>query len=111
MNKNSLIPKENAFIVKIRNFFSKLKSIFSKKNNESIIEEQKIEPKIEKEENKFSEQIKVNTDDYINKEIFLKSLEENPELLDKLSIERLEKLSNYYDVIIAKNNEIIKSLK
>ena len=52
----------------------------------------------------------VNVDELDEKEQFLKQFEENTEMLELLSIERLKKLDEYYTDIINKNNDIINSL-
>ena len=47
----------------------------------------------------------------IERKQFLKLIDENEEILEILSIDRLKKLEKYYDSIIEKNNEILKKLK
>lgn len=47
----------------------------------------------------------------IERKQFLKLIDENEEILEMLSIDRLKKLEKYYDSIIEKNNEILKKLK
>lgn len=45
------------------------------------------------------------------KDIFIQKIEGRPDILQKLSLDRLEILNNYYDELIKKNKKVIKRLK
>lgn len=114
MSNNSLIPQKYSFILKIKTFLNKLIKKYKKNDNiehikleEDIINNEKIQNK-----SNFSEQLKEVIDTtHDERENFLKELNENPSLLEKLSMERLEKLSDIYDNIINENNQKINRLK
>ena len=91
--------KENIF-QKIHNHIKKI--FFNKKEkvSENITSENIIENNIETVENDdFIEYIQIN-ETYKNTEYekkkFMEKLEENPDLLDNFSTERLEKILQYY---------------
>lgn len=102
---NTNLPREykqNIFskmILKIKNFF------FRNKHKEEIYK-YNIEPVEKKEEkNKLIESLRVEStnNDTINnynkdyeKRTFMKKLSDNPELLESFSIERLEKILQWY---------------
>lgn len=104
MNNNGMIKYKESIIDKIKNFF---KGIF-KKPEENTVE-------IKKEvDDSFINEIKVDekiVNSVIEKNNFLKEIEGNEEALNKLSIERLKKLEEYYDNIIKQNEQKIKQLK
>ena len=104
MNNNGMIKYKESIIDKIKNFF---KGIF-KKPEENTVE-------IKKEvDDSFINEIKVDekiVNSVIEKNNFLKEIEGNEEALNKLSIERLKKLEEYYDNIIKQNEQQIKKLK
>lgn len=113
MNKNLPTEYKSGFINKIRSFFSNL---FSKKtkNEDYIPEVNKIEVT---EVTEVKEELKKNTNEVsteyfkdMNKEQFISQLEDNPDLLNNLSIEQLEKLNVYYDDIIAEYEEKLKKV-
>lgn len=106
MNNNKLIKKEKVSIFcKISNFF---KRIFCSENN-SIIENQYIE------KNTLKEDLKVNligVDKKENKlEDFLKKFEKNPDMVEKLTDDGLDKIINYYENIIIAKKDKIERLK
>ena len=116
MNSNLPVRKGNSFFAKIKNFFRK---IFLKDKIENHYEEKnEVQSKIEKNDirkNQFQESIKVGTNnDYIKeikREEFLDNLESNPKLLYDLPIEKLEKLENYYEESIKKQEEKLAKIK
>ena len=67
------------------------------------------------EKNEFYEKIKIEENQLDNsifeKEEYLKTLDGNIEALSMLSIERLEKLEEYYKSVIDRNEEEIRRLK
>ena len=112
--KNELLPtiKKDSIFIKIKKFFMKLfgkEESFEEdnfKNNTIIIEEK----------NKFVKTIKLlqnesNTNQNNNeKDELIKQLENDTSLLENLSIDRLEKLNNYYDELIEKEQMKLKKL-
>ena len=114
-NKEMIVYKEN-FISKIKKFF---KNLFGnkKKNNDSIeteVNENIKEININKKEENFLKDIKVDTDvsdRVIKKKTFLEEIEGNFVMLNMLSIDRLKKLEKYYNEIIKENDAKIKRLK
>lgn len=115
MNNQIIKIDEESFLYKIKKFFSKIKKIFNykdvKKNNfdiESI-------PNFNKTEEKeyFLDELKKenNQAEYISsKDDFLEKIDGNKELLEMLSIERLEMLEKYYVELIKQNEIKIKKL-
>lgn len=117
MNNNGMIEYKESFITRLNNFFKKL---FSKQN----IQHNNIQQEMSnKRVNHLAEDEK--KDDFINglkldekelknvvkKDNFLKEMEENPEKLNMLSIDRLKKIEQHYDNIIEENERKIKKLK
>lgn len=110
---NSLIEYKESFIFKIKNFF---KRIFRKKDSYMQVEKiYNIKEKIQKSsQKKFMNDIKVDenvVNNFIEKKNFLKQIDGDEEMLNMLSIDRLQKLAEYYDSVIEENNRIIKKLK
>jgi len=113
MNNNGMIEYKGGFIFKIKNFFKRL---FEKKEEQyNYIQEEQLINEIKDEiQDKFVSKIKVDTkvvDSVVEKKNFLEEIDGNEELLNMLSIERLQKLEKYYDSIIEQNNEKINKLK
>ncbi len=64
--------------------------------------------------NKFIDSIKVDlsaTNRILERDKFLEEIDENKDMLNMLSFDRLMKLEKYYENIIKQNNEKIKKLK
>lgn len=88
------------------------------KNNKKIThtlkkQEQSIKSK-DFVHNQFINKIKVNSkavNTLVEKTNFLKEIENNEQILNMLSVERLQKLEKYYDNKIKENEEKIKVLK
>lgn len=114
MKNNLPIKEDNSFLGKIKNFFRKL---FYRNRGESRVDNVITEqPQIKKQDNTdFQESIKVEVkNDYITemkREEFLDNLEKNPKLLYELSVEKLEKLENYYSESIKKQEEKLAKIK
>ncbi len=113
MNNNGMIEYKGGFIFKIKSFFKRL---FEKKEEQyNYIQEEQLINEIKDEiQDKFVSEIKVDTkvvDSVVEKKNFLEEIDGNEELLNMLSIERLQKLEKYYDSIIEQNNEKINKLK
>lgn len=88
------------------------------KNNKKIIHSLKKQEQSIRHENSVHDQfvndIKVDPKTFnslVEKENFLKEIENNEEILKMLSVERLQKLEKYYDNKIKENEEKIKKLK
>ncbi len=107
------VKQENKFVSKIKKF---LKNLFFKEDKlkQKIVESEK-EVKYEEAKGKFDEKIIVEINDNVLKEYrkreFIEEIEDNLELIDKLSIERLEQLNEYYDKIIGEYKVKISKLK
>lgn len=115
MNNNGMIEYRESIISKIKNIF---KSVFRKKevNNYNVQNEYTNEIKEENKDfpNTFIDDIKVSessTNGVIERNKFLKEIDGNEEALNMLSIDRLKKLEEYYDGVIAENEKKIKKLK
>ena len=113
---NEMIEYKESFITKIRKFFKKLfgRTIEKENDLQQISTEKTNEVKQDIKQNRFINEIKVDTkevDKVIKKDNFLKEIDGNEEALNMLSIERLKKLEEYYDDIISENEKKIKKLK
>lgn len=107
--KNNIIKYKESFFMKIKKLFSKL---FKNKTETLDFNENKLIS--EKKEYNFFDELKVetnNTDKIIDKKSFLKYIDGNVEALNSLSVDRLKKLTEYYDEIIKENDKIIEKLK
>lgn len=107
MNNNlPSIVREDTFLVKCLNF---IKSLFKKKEkNIYINNSDKEDNPFLKEKYRIKEFSQMNDSDKINEKIIeekkekdeitemIQMVEENPETLDKLEIQQLEKINNYY---------------
>ena len=106
MENNKLIKtKEGIF----RKIFNKIKLFFCKKTEIHKVEEEKNI----KTDTNIKKELKVeleNNDSY-QKEQFMKEITNNPILLEKFSIERLEKIRDYYKDCIKKKEEILYKMK
>lgn len=112
MNNNDMIKYKESFISKIKRFFVNL--FKDKKEQEKIFDLNSNEFVYNNDENKFFNNLKVNTNDFetfIEKKKFLEYIDGNVEALNILSVDRLIKLKEYYDEVIEKNENIIKNFK
>lgn len=112
--KSSLVRKEN------RNLFNRFKAfwknIFDKKQLQNEVKDVEASEKPrEVEKSSFEENLKTELLHDINKEYdlnrFIKEIETNPSILEKLSNDRLDKLIAYYERMITQKKEKIKNLK
>ena len=110
MKNNELIEYKEGFFSKIKNFF---KNLFKNNKEVEIVQyEENIDNEIKTNDN-FLNGIKVETNDIntlIEKKDFLKEIDGNIEMLNMLSIERLEKLKKYYDNVIEENTKKIENI-
>lgn len=108
---NLPIKQEKNVFWKLKNFFKKL---FCKSEINFAINSESNNIEIEKSPD-FSESLKEDVSyDFVSeikKKEFLKEIENNPDLLKELSLERLEQLDSYYDEVIAEYKEKIDKLK
>lgn len=116
MNNNGLIEYKESFITKIKKFFIKLfrKSDEKYNNMPNASNENINELNDEENQDKFIEELKVDSNkvnNVIEKNNFLEEIDGNEEALSMLSIDRLKKLEEYYDSVIAENEKKIKKLK
>ena len=108
---NKLIKKEDiTFLDKIKAFFSK---IFKRGKNE--VEVKSLEEKRVNKKPNFEENLKVNISAINEREKkfndFIEEIEDNPDLVENLSEDRLDKLISYYERITKEKAEKIKRLK
>lgn len=116
MKNNLPIKEDNSFLGKIKNFFRKL---FYRKPVENSVDNVITEQtQIKKENNtEFQESLKIKVEvknDYLTemkREEFLDDLEKNPKLLYELPIEKLEKLEDYYNESIKKQEAKLAKIK
>ncbi len=103
---------KNGLFFKLKNFF---KSLFKSKAQKS----EEINPNKEiiqelKDNAEFSKNLKYEIENKVSEEYkkreFIDKIEENPELLNELSVDRLKKLVNYYDEIILDYKDKIKKI-
>lgn len=116
--KNELLPtikKDNIF-TKIKKFIMKIlgkENIEERNFKENNLENNNtiIEEKNEFVENMKLSQNKLNTiQNEYEKDKFIKQLENDTSILETLSIDRLEKLNNYYDELIEKEKIRLKKV-
>ena len=109
--KSLPIKQESNVFSKLKRFF---RNLFVKRDSKCISNNENI-----KVENKktidFSEALKEEVsyeflNDYKKKDL-LEEIENNPDLLKELSLERLEQLDRYYDQVIAEYKEKIDKIK
>ena len=113
MKNNLPIKEDKSFLGKIKRFFAKLFCKNIVKSHDSTNVESMQEPI--NNSTKFAEDIKFETkNEYIKdmeKEEFLDNLEKKPELFYELSVEKLEKLEEYYKESIKKYEEKLEKIK
>ncbi len=105
---NQLIKKEDISVFeKIRSFFRRL---FSKKERDIISEEKQVN-----NINSFEENLRVKESNTNQKEkelkIFITEIEANPNIIENLSNDRLDKLISYYENITNTKRTRIEKLK
>jgi hypothetical protein len=103
------IKYTDGFFNKIKMFFS---NIFNKKTiiNETSEEVKHNKVEINSKENEF-DKMKTSSNKVKIKEDILTLIDNNPELINTLSIEKLEELDSMYDEIIEENDRKINKLK
>ena len=112
MNNNELLEYKESFKAKLKNLVnSKIE-----KNNHIVETPNLKDTKIisEEKERAFFDNVKVETsniDKYMDKKNFLEHINGNVEALKMLSVDRLEKLKEYYDSVIENNDRKIAKLK
>ena len=106
MNNQIIKDTDLSFWNRLKNFF---KSKFGKNKNE-LSNQNKIESSklVEGETKIFREKMK-NKEYELKK--FIAEIENNPNLLEKLSTDRLDKLINYYEKITTEKKNKIEKLK
>ena len=111
MGNKQLIKKEDVSVFdKIRGFFSK---VFKKEKKASTCVSEQIN--VADKNNEFKDEIKICKVDCNAKEInfkeYTKSIESNPNLIENLSNEGLDKLISYYEKITGEKSAKIARLK
>ena len=110
--KTEIIEYKESFISKLKNLFNS-----KKEKNNYIVETSNLnDTKVisDEKESGFFDDIKVDTSDidkYMDKKNFLEYIDGNVEALKMLSVDRLEKLKEYYDSVIENNDKKIEKLK
>jgi len=109
---NKLIKKEDLSIFdRIRAFFT---NIFHKRNSIKLMSETQ-ETYEKKQVNQFEENLKVNVSELNTKErdlrVFINEIEDNPDIIENLSNDRLDRLINYYEDIVNIKQKKIERLK
>ena len=104
MNENLPVKQNNSIFGKIKNFF---RSLFYKEKKEDIQNKTVLNSEIiDKNKNQFQNSIKIEVNNDFMKdkkrEELLDKIEENPEMLNDMSTEKLLKLESYYLESIAK---------
>ena len=111
-NNELMSMNKSSIFYKIKTIFFKIKSKILEKNTKKEIKNIYKENTVRDE---FYEDIRIQDfekiEDIVEKEKFIKKLVQNKEILNLLSIERLEKIVEYNDEIIKKNAEKIRKLK
>ena len=118
-NNQLIVVNENSFIGKIKRFFHNIKiKLFGYKEKNKIQENFKeVNENVTITNNAkrdFIDNLKSDSqikDNIIERNNFLEEIKGNTEALDMLSIDRLRRLSKYYDEVIEKNKKIINDLK
>ena len=113
MENDNLLPanKANGFLNKIKMFF---KSIFNKPAE--LVEAATDDSNIPKNESDFMENLKEKTDiesafEKQTIEYLVQSIDEDPKILNSLTIEQLESVNEYYAEKIEKIDQEIEKLK
>lgn len=116
MSENFLMIKKDSFFVKFKKLFMKIFNRQQKRDNVST-QDVSAENIVAEQEGKFlnfKESVKEEvTNDYIVKakrNNFIEEIEQNPDLMENLSTDRLEKLDKYYDKIIQNKEERVEEL-
>ena len=100
--------QQNNLIARIKQFFRKL----FYKPEKNIIKEEIIEPvKINNFKENLELKVDYNFEKQAEKEKFIKRIEENPNLLYNLSLDRIEALESYYDELIEQDRKELERLK
>lgn len=105
----------NSFISKIKCFFSKLFNKSTKKSNNNLELDNNSNVSNSTNVSNLKETIKYDISEKVNEQLEVKNLvknaEENPDFLETLSIDELEKIDTYYDNTIENYNKKIETLK
>ena len=115
MANNNLLPtvKRNGLLNKIKIFF---RSIFYKQPKTIQEPEESVKQIDSNSKSSFKEELKVEIDTEATAkkrelEYIVEKIEENPKLLNKLSIEQLENVDEYYTEELQKVDKEINKLK
>lgn len=112
MNKDKLKEGKKSNFTKIKKIF---KNSFILKSNEEILTIENNNNSNFNTNFEFLKEIKVNASPAYDRNYklkkFMKELEENPNIIDNLSDDRLDKLISYYEKITSEKAEKIHRLK
>lgn len=111
MNNKLMKMEDNSFFHKIKAFIFKL---FHKQNKNSNIMEIR-EEKNKSNEESFIDYIKIEDSSITSKNIklkqFMNELEKNPDIVENLSDDRLDKLLDYYEKIVEEKKNKVARMK
>ena len=111
MNNKLMKIEDNSFFHKIKAFIFKLFHKQKKNSNVTAI----CEEKNKSNEESFIDYIKIEDSSITNKNIklkqFMNELEKNPDIVENLSDDRLDKLLGYYEKIVAEKKNKVATLK
>ena len=99
------LPQRYNLIYHIKNFFYNL---FNRKRKIPVSNIENSPPSEEK--NLFTDRLKDDIRKRMVKQKLIEEIEDNPNVLNSLSLERLEQIENMYDEIIKENKCILKEL-
>lgn len=106
MKNNKLIKVKNGIFSRI---FKKIKLFFFKNTKIQEIKEEKAETI--KADIKKKLKVNIEPDTTYHKEQFMKEISKNPDLLKNFSIERLERIKEYYKNSIKEKEQILANMK
>lgn len=106
MNNQLILKEDVSLFDKVRAFF---KGLFSKKDKKIKEEVQVIEKQNKIENNKDERSVKVQKDNGKNE--YINYIESNPDVIENLPDDRLDKLIRYYRRIIALKRVKLNKLK
>lgn len=111
MNNKLMKIEDNSFFHKIKAFIFKL--FYKQKKNSNVTEIR--EEKNKSDEESFIDYIKIEDSSITNKNIklkqFMNELEKNPDIVENLSDDRLDKLLDYYEKTVEEKKNKVARLK
>ena len=106
MEENKLIKTKEGIFSKI---FRKIKLFFFKKTETVPTKEESVT--VTKTNIKEELKVEVENDNSYQKAEFMKEISDNPSLLQNFSIDRLEKIKEYYEEKVKEKEKILANMK